>query len=245
MNQKKLYWGMGITAVWLAVIIVFWIFGGLTSPSSLNELGDFLAGIFAPVAFLWLILGYVQQGKQLEQNSRAIKLQAEALNLQIEEFRKIVALQEKQNLDKKMSVKPKFLFNEGVCIKEYEENEDEDIFNLSLQLLNHGTGEAFDITVNNKSDYSYSLFEVSKLGIDSSILVSFSLYISSFDQYFEGLLYRKLIEIEFKDKFGNQFKEIFTLYIGRKENDMGTAFVSVLEGIDNTYDLITSENKDH
>lgn len=236
---------MGITAVWLAVIIVFWIFGGLTSPSSLNELGDFLAGIFAPVAFLWLILGYVQQGKQLEQNSRAIKLQAEALNLQIEEFRKIVALQEKQNLDKKMSVKPKFLFNEGVCIKEYEENEDEDIFNLSLQLLNHGTGEAFDITVNNKSDYSYSLFEVSKLGIDSSILVSFSLYISSFDQYFEGLLYRKLIEIEFKDKFGNQFKEIFTLYIGRKENDMGTAFVSVLEGIDNTYDLITSENKDH
>lgn len=74
---------------------------------------------------------------------------------------------------------------------------------------------------------------------------SFSLYISSFDKYFEGLLYRKLIEVEFKDKFGNQFKEIFTLNIGRKENDMGTSFVSVLEGIDNTYDLITSENNDH
>ncbi len=35
----------------------------------LNALGDFLAGIFAPVAFFWLILGYVQQGKRLDQNT--------------------------------------------------------------------------------------------------------------------------------------------------------------------------------
>lgn len=245
MNQKSLNWGIGITVVWLAVIVAFWIFGGLESPSSLNELGDFLAGIFAPVAFFWLILGYVQQGKQLEQNSRAIKLQAEALNLQIYEFKKLVAIQDKQNLDKKMSVKPKFIFKEGGCIKKYEENEEEDMFNLSLQLLNQGTGDAFDIKVHNKQQYSYNLFEVSKLKLDSAVLVNFCLYISSFDQYLEGLIYRKLIEVEFKDKFGNQFTEIFTLYIGRKENDMGTSFVSVQDGIDNTYDLVTRENKDH
>lgn len=167
--QKNL--GFIVTSIWIGGISLFWCLGDLEKPKSLNELGDFLAGIFAPIAFLWLILGYVQQGRQLEQNSHAIKLQAEALNLQIEEFKKIVAIQEKQNLDKKMSVKPKFLFKEGVCIKEYEENEEEDKFNLSLQLLNHGTGEAFDITVNNKSHYSYSLFEVSKLRIDSSILI--------------------------------------------------------------------------
>ena len=80
MNQKSLNWGIGITVVWLAVIVAFWIFGGLESPSSLNELGDFLAGIFAPVAFFWLILGYVQQGKQNNLNIEAIKFQMEAMN---------------------------------------------------------------------------------------------------------------------------------------------------------------------
>jgi hypothetical protein len=90
MNKKSLNWGIGITVVWLAVIVVFWIFGGLTSPSSLNELGDFLAGAFAPIAFLWLILGYIQQGKQLDQNTKALEQQERALQLQIEEMRESV-----------------------------------------------------------------------------------------------------------------------------------------------------------
>ena len=95
MNQKSLYWGMGITAVWLVVIIAFWIFGGLKPPSLLNELGDFLAGIVAPIAFLWLILGYVQQGKQLDQNTKALEQQERALQLQIDEMREGVKQQRK------------------------------------------------------------------------------------------------------------------------------------------------------
>ena len=87
MNQNSLNWGIGITVIWLTVIISLWIFGGLSSPTSLNELGDFLAGIFAPIAFLWLILGYVQQGKQLEQNTKALEQQERALQLQIDEMR--------------------------------------------------------------------------------------------------------------------------------------------------------------
>lgn len=101
MNQKSLYWGLVGTAIWLGGIYIFCIKYDYKLPNTLNEFGDFLAGICAPLAFFWLILGYVQQGRQLEQNSHAIKLQAEALNLQIEEFKKIVAIQEKQNLDKK------------------------------------------------------------------------------------------------------------------------------------------------
>ncbi|NDW30998.1 hypothetical protein [Salipiger sp. PrR007] len=33
---------------------------------SLNEVGDFLAGAFSPVAFFWLILGFLQQGHELQ-----------------------------------------------------------------------------------------------------------------------------------------------------------------------------------
>uniref|UniRef100_UPI003879CCF4 hypothetical protein n=1 Tax=Acinetobacter lwoffii TaxID=28090 RepID=UPI003879CCF4 len=90
MNQNSLNWGIRITVVWLAVIFLFWFFGDLKNPTSLNELGDFLAGIVAPIAFLWLILGYVQQGKQLEQNTKALEQQEKALQLQIDEMRESV-----------------------------------------------------------------------------------------------------------------------------------------------------------
>lgn len=56
-------------------------------------MGDFLAGIFAPIAFFWLILGYIQQGKQLDQNTRALEQQEKALQLQINEMKESVKQQ--------------------------------------------------------------------------------------------------------------------------------------------------------
>lgn len=56
----------------------------------LNELGDFFAGVFSPLAFLFLYLGYKQQGKELKQNTEALKLQAQELSNLVKE-------QEKQN----------------------------------------------------------------------------------------------------------------------------------------------------
>lgn len=47
-----------------------------------NELGDFLAGTFSPLAFLFLILGYLQNNKNLGQNTEALTQQAKALQLQ-------------------------------------------------------------------------------------------------------------------------------------------------------------------
>jgi hypothetical protein len=46
---------------------------GAFSGLKLNEKGDFLAGLFSPLAFLWLVLGFVQQGQEL-------RLQIEELN---------------------------------------------------------------------------------------------------------------------------------------------------------------------
>lgn len=43
------------------------------------ELGDFFAGVFAPVAFLWLILGYAQQGDELGLTRKEVERQATAL----------------------------------------------------------------------------------------------------------------------------------------------------------------------
>jgi hypothetical protein len=56
----------------------------------LNELGDFLAGSFSPLAFLFLYLGYKQQGTELKQNTNALKLQAEELKNSVEQQTELV-----------------------------------------------------------------------------------------------------------------------------------------------------------
>ena len=55
MNQKSLFIGVGVTIVWFLGITIFCIWGNFGfEKNDLNSLGDFLAGIFAPVAFFWL-----------------------------------------------------------------------------------------------------------------------------------------------------------------------------------------------
>lgn len=44
-----------------------------------NEIGDFMAGTFAPVAFLWLVVGYFLQAIELKQNSESLMQQAEEM----------------------------------------------------------------------------------------------------------------------------------------------------------------------
>lgn len=65
-----------------------------------NEVGDLLAGIAGPVAFIWLVYGYFlqgiairQQAEELGQNTRALHLQEEALRAQAEELNNSVEQQ--------------------------------------------------------------------------------------------------------------------------------------------------------
>ena len=55
-----------------------------------NEWGDFLSGCFAPLAFLWLVLGYLQQGDELRLSTDALRLQAEELKNSVEQQRELV-----------------------------------------------------------------------------------------------------------------------------------------------------------
>ncbi|TQV85176.1 hypothetical protein FKG94_03025 [Exilibacterium tricleocarpae] len=83
-----------ITGGW----ILFWVFiiscnWGSSKALTLNEWGDFFAGTFAPLAFLWLIAGYIQQGIELRQNTRTLQQQEEALTLQVQELKASVEQQ--------------------------------------------------------------------------------------------------------------------------------------------------------
>lgn len=74
-NCRSLEWWSGyFTVVYLGVITLV-LAANLEDlfKLKLNELGDFLAGVFGPVAFLWLVLGYIQQGKELRLQARELK----------------------------------------------------------------------------------------------------------------------------------------------------------------------------
>ena len=76
MKDKRFLIGVGVTAVWLT----FTAFMFLTREHrKLNEWGDFFAGFFAPMAFFWLVLGYMQQGEELKHSTEALRPQAEEL----------------------------------------------------------------------------------------------------------------------------------------------------------------------
>lgn len=69
----------------ILIIILFFSNLSVTQEMKPNEWGDFLAGTFAPLAFLWLVFGYRQQGDELRQNTIAIELQAKELKNSVEQ----------------------------------------------------------------------------------------------------------------------------------------------------------------
>ena len=69
-----------------------------------NEVGDFLAGVFGPLAFFWLVFGYYQQGEELKHSVEALKLQAEELRNSVEQQKDLVELsQETLNLQRNLA----------------------------------------------------------------------------------------------------------------------------------------------
>jgi hypothetical protein len=61
-----------------------------------NEFADFLAGCFAPLAFLWLVLGFFQQGDELRNSVAALHLQGEELRNSVEQQRQLVEVTREQ-----------------------------------------------------------------------------------------------------------------------------------------------------
>jgi len=79
----RIWFGLGLTTAWLLLgILYIQVTSGWMNFTRLpaDELGSFLEGAFAPLAFLWLVIGYFLQKKELEQNTAA--LQAQALEIQ-------------------------------------------------------------------------------------------------------------------------------------------------------------------
>lgn len=69
----------------------------------LNEKGDLLAGIFSPLAFLWLVYGYLQQGQELKNQVKEFK---NSINEQI----RLNGIYEDEQRAKHFAAKPYLVF---------------------------------------------------------------------------------------------------------------------------------------
>ena len=80
-----------VTGVWGLLFVVGVLLKMADVPvMSLNELGDFLAGAAAPLALLWLVIGYFQHGEELRLSTQALYAQQLELQRQVGETAQLV-----------------------------------------------------------------------------------------------------------------------------------------------------------
>jgi hypothetical protein len=228
MNKKSLIFGVLVSFIWLLGIYLFSRSNGYTLPTSLNELGDFLAGIFAPIAFFWLILGYIQQGKQLDQNTRALEQQEKALQLQINEMKESVKQQ-----------KEIALINEKTLQASYEKarpeisyyapsafKHSEDHYSLLLNVHNIGKGDCYNLTaylhdgissrehinflrVRGLMPVALSTFEMKNVEFFNDSLQDSNFFDDIFGD--TGEILTAKIKIEYENVYGHKFEEIWEI----------------------------------
>ncbi len=76
-----------VSVVWLLINLLLLVYKSDDLRNiTLNEWGDFLAGFTAPLAFLWIIVGYFLQRKELQQNTEALLFQRDELSKQTNEL---------------------------------------------------------------------------------------------------------------------------------------------------------------
>lgn len=103
----------------------------------LNEIGDLSAGVFGPVAFLWLVLGYVQQGRELKLSSKALQLQAEELRESVLQQTELARATNQSLKNHELSLEPIFHFDFSNVEEEFIEGDH--YINNNFMLHNSGT----------------------------------------------------------------------------------------------------------
>lgn len=84
----RIWLGLSLTAFWLLLGVGYVSSSvGWQNFSSLpaDQLGSFLEGAFAPLAFLWLVIGYFLQQQELQQNTMAIAEQGRQITRSAEQ----------------------------------------------------------------------------------------------------------------------------------------------------------------
>lgn len=124
------------TTIWASFFVVV-LYQHWESFNAPGTIGDFLAGFTAPLAFLWLVVGYFQQQEEIRQNT-------EALIQQVAETQRLIEQQRRFS-------QPSFKLDV------YSQKIGEDNFNYAVAISNKGeTVHIIEVTCN----YAFSEFGI-------------------------------------------------------------------------------------
>ncbi len=77
----RVAFGLGVTLTWITTGLIYLLsVVGWNSFVHLPtaDIGSFLEGAFAPLAFLWLVIGHFMQQSEITANTKAITLQEQS-----------------------------------------------------------------------------------------------------------------------------------------------------------------------
>jgi hypothetical protein len=97
-QAHRLFWRGLIVSIAYVVLMLIYASRMWDAMIAMNpdQFATFLSGIFAPLAFLWLVLGFRQQGDELQNSARALWLQGEELRNSVEQQRALVEVSREQ-----------------------------------------------------------------------------------------------------------------------------------------------------
>ena len=131
-NRKENFWWAWILTICYGGIFLF-VRGGDTwnvlTNRDLNELGDFLSGVFTPLAFLWLIIGYRLQYQEFRLQRKEVQLQREELHATAATLGSQTDLLSEQTTAERLRSIPRF---------DFEEDESAALGERKFELLNFG-----------------------------------------------------------------------------------------------------------
>jgi hypothetical protein len=97
LKSRLFRFGVIASILWLVMGVAFlWVRGNWSVALKPNEWGDVFAGLAAPMAFLWLVLGFLQQGQELKLSTQALLLQVDELKNTVEHQRQLVEVTREQ-----------------------------------------------------------------------------------------------------------------------------------------------------
>jgi len=204
-----------------AAIFHIW-FADYSKAMPLNEIGDFLAGVFAPIAFLFLYLGYKQNSESIRIQSAELKASTEALKLQVVEMKdsvnqqkKMIEIQNDEIKAKHFSAKPFLTFKVYNLNKSEESYDVTDEYGDYIETIQRKICE-FKLTFENKGELSKQLsfinadntffWQLYELRKNEKIDRKIELDDDEIDQLERKQNFSKTFIVQYFDQYGKEYK---------------------------------------
>ncbi|WHP04755.1 hypothetical protein QLH32_11895 [Acinetobacter corruptisaponis] len=202
----------GIT---LYLIIFFIWFADYNSPMALNEVGDFLAGAFSPIAFLFLYLGYRQNSEALRIQAEELRQSTEALQLQVAEMKESVEQQklmgkiQETELEERHNAAMPFISSQGnIDVSSDLYGPSGQQFKFKIRFDNRSDNEAKNVFFYLGDDNNLPLSILSK---NSNRNLSSPLTGEEITKYKSQQPFNREIYVDFENIYGRRFKSVFKL----------------------------------